>query len=157
PVVAGEEAEAMALSARLLEAGVFVPAIRPPSVPPGSARLRVTVTAEHTAEHVERALDAFASARPLVRGPVGSDVRRTFRAPDARWADESPPGTPAPAERTEQSGSDVRRTFRAPDARWPDESPPGTPAPAERTEQSGSDVRRTFRAPDARWPDESPP
>ena len=67
PVLVGEGSEAMALSARLLEAGVFVPAIRPPSVPHGTARLRVTVTAAHTEEHLARAVDAFASARPTTR------------------------------------------------------------------------------------------
>ena len=63
PVLVGDGPEAMDLSSRLLEHGVFVPAIRPPSVPPGTARLRVTVTAAHTEEHLARAVEAFAAAR----------------------------------------------------------------------------------------------
>ena len=59
----GDGPDAMALSSRLLEHGIFVPAIRPPSVPPGTARLRVTVTAAHTEEHLAAAVEAFSSAR----------------------------------------------------------------------------------------------
>jgi 8-amino-7-oxononanoate synthase len=63
PVFVGDGPDAMALSSRLLERGVFVPAIRPPSVPPGTARLRVTVTAAHTEEHLAAAVEAFAAVR----------------------------------------------------------------------------------------------
>src|SRR5439155_946525 len=62
-LLVGDGPEAMALSSRLLEHGVFVPAIRPPSVPAGTARLRVTVTASHTEEHLAAAVEAFASVR----------------------------------------------------------------------------------------------
>ena len=65
----------MALSARLLDHGIFVPAIRPPSVPPGTARLRVTVTAAHTEEHLAAAVEAFASVRP------GAGPRQPRRQP----------------------------------------------------------------------------
>jgi dethiobiotin synthetase len=57
----------MALSSRLLDHGIFVPAIRPPSVPPGTARLRVTVTAAHTEEHLAAAVEAFSSVRRSAR------------------------------------------------------------------------------------------
>jgi 8-amino-7-oxononanoate synthase len=63
PVVVGEAPEALALAQTLWEAGVLVPAIRPPSVPPGSARLRATVMATHTEAHVDRAVAAFGAAR----------------------------------------------------------------------------------------------
>ena len=63
PVFVGDGPDGMALSSRLLEHGIFVPAIRPPSVPPGTARLRVTVTAAHTEEHLAAAVEAFASVR----------------------------------------------------------------------------------------------
>lgn len=52
PLHVGAEAEAVALAARLRESGVFVPAIRYPTVARGAARLRLTVTAAHTAEDV---------------------------------------------------------------------------------------------------------
>jgi 8-amino-7-oxononanoate synthase len=64
PVIIGEPAAAMALSARLLEAGVLVTAIRPPSVPPGTSRLRATVMATHTDAEIDRAIAAFAAAGP---------------------------------------------------------------------------------------------
>lgn len=70
PVMIGDAAEAVAISERLLAAGILVPAIRPPSVPAGSARLRVTLTAAHTAEHLGIALEAFAAARPAGAGSV---------------------------------------------------------------------------------------
>jgi 8-amino-7-oxononanoate synthase len=67
PVFVAGGPDAMALSARLLDHGIFVPAIRPPSVPPGTARLRVTVTAAHTEEHLAAAVEAFAALRPGAR------------------------------------------------------------------------------------------
>jgi 8-amino-7-oxononanoate synthase len=47
PVVVGSDERALAVSRRLAEQGFFVPAIRPPTVPEGAARLRVTVSANH--------------------------------------------------------------------------------------------------------------
>jgi dethiobiotin synthase len=70
PVIVGEAREAVALSERLLERGVFCPAIRPPSVPDGTSRLRVTLMATHTDEQIGRALDAFrATFSATTRGP----------------------------------------------------------------------------------------
>lgn len=63
PVMVGDADAALALSARLLELGVLVPAIRPPTVPEGTSRLRCTLMASHTDEHLGRAVDAFAAAR----------------------------------------------------------------------------------------------
>ena len=54
PVIVGEPRRALALSARLEEAGFLVTAIRPPTVPPGTARLRVAFSARHREEDVER-------------------------------------------------------------------------------------------------------
>ena len=61
PVVVGAEARAVKLSAALREAGVFVPAIRFPTVARGEARLRFTVSAEHTAEDLAALAEALAS------------------------------------------------------------------------------------------------
>jgi len=58
PIVLGEEARALAVSKALLARGLLVPAIRPPTVPPGSSRLRVALSAAHTPAQV----DALASA-----------------------------------------------------------------------------------------------
>jgi len=63
PVVVGAPDAALALSARLLDAGVLVTAIRPPSVPEGTSRLRATVMATHTDAEIDRATAAFAAAR----------------------------------------------------------------------------------------------
>jgi 8-amino-7-oxononanoate synthase len=62
PVLLGDNARAMRFAAALLERGVLAHAIRPPTVPPGTARLRVTPMATHTGAQIERALDAFAEA-----------------------------------------------------------------------------------------------
>lgn len=58
-VVLGSNERALEASRRLLELGFFVPAIRPPTVPPGSARLRITVTSMHEREQLEALLEAL--------------------------------------------------------------------------------------------------
>jgi 8-amino-7-oxononanoate synthase len=60
PLVVGESETALALSQALEEAGVLVVAIRPPTVPPRTARLRFSVTALHEGAHLDRALEAIA-------------------------------------------------------------------------------------------------
>jgi 8-amino-7-oxononanoate synthase len=60
PIVLGEEARALAVSKALLERGLLVPAIRPPTVPPGSSRLRVALSAAHTPAQVEALACALA-------------------------------------------------------------------------------------------------
>jgi 8-amino-7-oxononanoate synthase len=59
PVIIGDEAAAVEASRKLYEAGIFVPAIRYPTVPKGKARLRVTVTAAHTTEDIRKFLHEF--------------------------------------------------------------------------------------------------
>jgi 8-amino-7-oxononanoate synthase len=60
PVVVGGEAEAVAASADMLEHGLWVPAIRPPTVAPGTSRLRITLSATHTDEQVDRLVAGLA-------------------------------------------------------------------------------------------------
>ena len=62
PIVVGDSARALQLSAALERRGIFVTAIRPPTVPEGSARLRVTFSASHSVEQVDRLLEALAIA-----------------------------------------------------------------------------------------------
>ena len=61
PFVVGDEKEAMDISAELLKSGLLVPAIRPPSVPAGSSRLRVTLSAAHSESQIEALLDGLHS------------------------------------------------------------------------------------------------
>ncbi len=58
-VILGSNERALEASRRLLDLGFFVPAVRPPTVPFGTARLRITVTAMHEREHVEALLEAL--------------------------------------------------------------------------------------------------
>lgn len=60
PVIIGDEARAMEFSRNLLKNGVFVSAIVFPTVPKGTGRVRCMVTAGHTEEQLERAVNAFA-------------------------------------------------------------------------------------------------
>ena len=60
PLILGGNAEALAMTAALRERGLWVPAIRPPTVPAGSARLRITLSAAHTEAEVDRLLQALA-------------------------------------------------------------------------------------------------
>ena len=61
PLMIGDANECMRLSDRLLDRGVFAQGIRPPTVPPGTSRLRITLMATHTSDQIDRALEVFAS------------------------------------------------------------------------------------------------
>jgi 8-amino-7-oxononanoate synthase len=66
PLIVGDEHAAMSLCEALLERGVFAQAIRPPTVAPGTSRLRLAVMASHTAEELREAASAIAeTAREL--------------------------------------------------------------------------------------------
>ena len=64
PLVVGASEAALKLSARLMEAGMIVPAIRPPTVPKGSSRLRISLSASHTFEQLDRLIAALEDAAP---------------------------------------------------------------------------------------------
>jgi 8-amino-7-oxononanoate synthase len=61
PIVLGSAEAALAATSKLREQGILVPAIRPPTVPVGSARLRITFSATHTQAHLQKLLDALAT------------------------------------------------------------------------------------------------
>jgi 8-amino-7-oxononanoate synthase len=63
PVIVGPPERALEMAARLLDRDIFCPAIRPPTVPPNTSRLRISLTAEHTEDDVERLVEALAEAR----------------------------------------------------------------------------------------------
>jgi 8-amino-7-oxononanoate synthase len=71
PLLIGADQQAMALSQQLREQGFLITAIRPPTVPDGQARLRVTLSAAHE----ESDVDALLAALEKVGGRT-SDVRR---------------------------------------------------------------------------------
>jgi len=65
PLLIGDARETVQVSRRLEEHGMLVPAIRPPSVPEGTARLRISVTAGHTEADVMQLLTALRDCMPL--------------------------------------------------------------------------------------------
>lgn len=63
PLIIGDAQKCMAFSERLLQKGVFAQGIRPPTVPPGTSRLRITLMATHSHEHLHQALKALEEVR----------------------------------------------------------------------------------------------
>ncbi len=59
PVIIGSNEEVLSVSQALAEQGIFVPAIRPPTVPKGSARLRISLSAGHNTEHIDGLIEAL--------------------------------------------------------------------------------------------------
>jgi len=74
PILVGDSDRALRLSQLLRERGLLVTAIRPPTVPAGSARLRVTLSAAHSAEQLEALLAALAECWPLLAAGEGADA-----------------------------------------------------------------------------------
>jgi 8-amino-7-oxononanoate synthase len=68
PLIVGKAAHAVRLSRGLEERGFLVPAIRPPSVPEGTARLRISLTAEHSEQDVRQLVEALQECRQGTRG-----------------------------------------------------------------------------------------
>ncbi len=62
PVIVGDRQNALALAAELAEAGIIAPAIRPPTVPEGTSRIRLAPMATHTPEAIDRCVSAFERA-----------------------------------------------------------------------------------------------
>ena len=67
PVVLGSPQRATSVAEALLAEGVFAPAIRPPAVPTGTSRLRLTVMATHTEAEIQQAIAGFAAVFPKFR------------------------------------------------------------------------------------------
>ena len=78
PLLVGESSAALQLAARLRERGVWVSAIRPPTVPAGTARLRITLSAAHSEQDVDRLLEAL--------GPCTLTASRRESAAEQRGA-----------------------------------------------------------------------
>jgi glycine C-acetyltransferase/8-amino-7-oxononanoate synthase len=103
PIVVGDATTTMTLCERLLERRVFAQGIRPPTVPEGTSRLRVTVSASHTPQELRRAAQAIAEVARELGLPVGAGPRRLSmtNARDEELGEWSPaparPAAPAPA------------------------------------------------------------
>jgi glycine C-acetyltransferase/8-amino-7-oxononanoate synthase len=67
PILVGDAQKAVTFAEQLFKEGVFAPAIRPPTVPESTSRIRVTITSEHTPTHIEQALSAFERAGKTAR------------------------------------------------------------------------------------------
>ncbi len=67
PAMVGEANDAVALSAALEAAGILAPAIRPPTVPAGSSRIRLALSADHGASDLDQLIAAFAGQAPQRR------------------------------------------------------------------------------------------
>ena len=63
PIIVGDAQRALDLSATLREAGYFIPAIRPPTVPEGEACLRVSLSFGHTDEQIDGLIETLDSRR----------------------------------------------------------------------------------------------
>jgi glycine C-acetyltransferase/8-amino-7-oxononanoate synthase len=62
PILVGNAETALSFAEHLFTEGLYAPAIRPPTVPDATSRIRVTVTSEHTDSHIDYALAAFKRA-----------------------------------------------------------------------------------------------
>ena len=67
PILVGNADTALSFAEHLFVEGVYAPAIRPPTVPDATSRIRVTVTSEHTSSHLDQALIAFQRAGESAR------------------------------------------------------------------------------------------
>jgi hypothetical protein len=117
PVIVGDERDAVNLCEAALRRGVFAQAIRPPTVAPGTSRLRLAVMASHTAEELREAAHVIgAAARELgldLRRSVPQATRtsgRTFKAD----APQRPIATLVPTAASSLSPSGHNSPARAP-------------------------------------------
>ncbi|MBU1887618.1 MAG: 8-amino-7-oxononanoate synthase [Candidatus Omnitrophica bacterium] len=63
PVLTGDISRTMRSAERLFEMGVFAPGVRPPTVPKNKSRIRTSIMATHTDEHIDRVIEAFKKLR----------------------------------------------------------------------------------------------
>jgi len=69
PIVLGDERRALNVASRLLDHGLLVPAIRPPTVPPGTSRLRIALSAAHTDAMIDRLATQLSELELLPSSP----------------------------------------------------------------------------------------
>lgn len=113
PLVLGEPVVAVQFAKSLLEKGVFVPAIRPPSVPEGAARLRITTMSTHTETHLDTLLHHFGQMQSR-RLPEPGFGDGDLSAPALRLSELKPGSSRSVRPETDSLGS--VRDKKAPDA-----------------------------------------
>lgn len=98
PLIIGPEAAAVGASMALLQRGFHVPAIRPPTVPPGTSRLRVSLSAAHSEQDLLELLAALRGCGLSFQrgggvGAYGAEAATTTQAPAAQATagSEAPP------------------------------------------------------------------
>jgi 8-amino-7-oxononanoate synthase len=106
PLVIGEERDTMRLCQEGIERGVFAQAIRPPTVPAGTSRLRLTVMASHTASDLRMAADVFGEAA----AKVGLDPA-AMGAPELESPLDTEPDGPLEVERGAPFDADFDAPF----------------------------------------------
>jgi 8-amino-7-oxononanoate synthase len=72
PIVLGSNANALEAAKQLDEAGYWIPAIRPPTVPVGSARLRITFSANHSVDDLQKLISTLKAIERNVSGKISS-------------------------------------------------------------------------------------
>jgi glycine C-acetyltransferase/8-amino-7-oxononanoate synthase len=121
PLVVGDAAAAMHACERALERGVYAQAIRPPTVPEGTSRLRLAVMAAHTEAELRRAASVLASALRAGAAPLAAPAPRPPE--DSEWAWGSGPRQAARAAAT-GAGVTAAATPRTVEQRQPAVSEP---------------------------------
>jgi 7-keto-8-aminopelargonate synthetase-like enzyme len=70
PLIVGSAEDAVNLSTKLYQNGILIPAIRPPTVPPGTSRLRISLMATHSTDDINRLIDILQCVGFLTREHV---------------------------------------------------------------------------------------
>ena len=115
PLVLGDERAAVEMCQAAIEGGVFAQAIRPPTVPEGTSRLRLAAMASHTSADMVKATRVLAAAArklaldPAAIGPPPSQLSRDGRGDDAR--DSEPAGAGEREVRGSPNRFDLERTM----------------------------------------------
>jgi len=157
PLIVGEDAAAMRLCQEAIERGVFAQAIRPPSVPAGASRLRLTVMASHTASELRKAarvlgeaarelgLSPEAMTPGLVERQLELEREEAELARLAAIADASPYEHGSYGRERQLDGLVPARSPAGPSAAAPSLAAPSTAAPFD-LERDGEPVPSTVAA-----------
>ncbi|MGN6134011.1 MAG: 8-amino-7-oxononanoate synthase [Aureliella sp.] len=124
PVIVGSSQQVLTLSLELRACGLFVPAIRPPTVPPGAARLRITLSSAHSDHHIERLLTTLNRLSPAPRSTTF--LRPVSPAPRSRQPGVDPV-SPSP-----RSNEPLNRPV-SPSPRFGERGPGGEGQPQRKT------------------------